>query len=530
MNYIKILLVGAFSSLLMVSCNEDSGLTESVEVAPTITSFEPSTGALGDEITVYGTDLSAVVSATIGGGAATVKYRVDATMLVLEVTGESRDGAITVSSYVGSGTSSESFDVDHTLVPTVSEMLIPYQEDQPTDETAVYDEFAASSTHVVLEGSDLNAVTAVMLGSYEATILIQSESELVFLVPVLDYSQTLELNLSYYNGSSDTATNVCDFYVLVLIPSAYEDYVPDSLTKYSPFTLYGYNMDLFNSFYVESSDGEIVSLSIKSQTSTAISVDINSSFYDESFTGDLYAIYNVDKSVTLATDFVLYANPYEHRYGSQSGLFIDIRTNSGGTDNSFMDLSDLFVYDACAVESGNLLSLIDVVTYHKGLTYMQMRSPSSMSSTLKNFSCTDTGNSASTFEGLTDFYLKYTYFWVLDVDGTTYPAHKTFLDAFNDGNNPEDATGVAELSAEYFASIDLTLEPTDLTTGTYYGPSIYEAGTYTEYQGLSTADIANYPYMIVYSVDDDKYGLIKVTSSLNDGASYMLSLTFDLFY
>ncbi|MFR9607410.1 MAG: IPT/TIG domain-containing protein [Rikenellaceae bacterium] len=533
MNYLKIFLVAALSSVLMVSCNEDSGLDETTVSAPTITSFEPTTGALGDEIMVYGTDLSSITSATIGGGEATIKYRIDATIAVLEVTNESRDGAITVTNSTGTATSSSSFDVDHTLVPTVTDTIIPVQTDEPTEDADEYDNYSAFGIQVVLEGSDLNAVSAVMFGDdTEATIILQREDELVFEVPLLDYSETLALSLSYYNGTADASVSLGQFHVLVLVPLGYDDYVPSTLTKYDPFTLEGTNMDLFNSFYVESSDGTVVALTIMSQSTTSISVDINTAFYDEEFTGDLIAIYNVDKEVTLYEDFVLYANPYEHRYIGKSDMFIEIRSQISvtGTANSFMDLSDLIVYEACAVESGNLLSLIDVVPYHKGLEYMQLRSPHNMTATVKNYRCEDTTTAASSFEGIDEFYKKYTYFWVLDSTGETYPEHKTFIEAFMDGASAEDdETGVAELTAEYFESIGITLDTSDLGD-TYYGPSVYRAGNYTSYNGYSTADVENFPYMIVYSVDDDKYGLIKLTGSIDDGVSYLSSLDFSLWY
>ncbi|MFR9584704.1 MAG: hypothetical protein SNI20_01110, partial [Rikenellaceae bacterium] len=99
-----------------------------------------------------------------------------------------------------------------------------------------------------------------------------------------------------------------------------------------------------------------------------------------------------------------------------------------------------------------------------------------------------------------------------------------------DGASAEDdETGVAELTAEYFESIGITLDTSDLGD-TYYGPSVYRAGNYTSYNGYSTADVENFPYMIVYSVDDDKYGLIKLTGSIDDGASYLSSLDFSLWY
>ncbi|MFI3324293.1 MAG: hypothetical protein SNG59_06415 [Rikenellaceae bacterium] len=214
----------------------------------------------------------------------------------------------------------------------------------------------------------------------------------------------------------------------------------------------------------------------------------------------------------------------------KSDLYMDVRSQiDGATATSFLDLSELTVYQSCVVESENLLASIDVIPYHKGLTYMQLRSPSAMSSTLKNFQCAETGNSASSFEGTELFYTNYTYYYGLDVDGDTYPAHKTFLAAFLDAVSADDGTAASYLSTEYFDSIDLTFSPSDLTTGTYYGINIYESGTYTEYPDLNYAS-PEYPYIVVYNIYDNKYGLIKINSTVNNGETYMVGTSFDLWY
>jgi len=72
-------------------------------VAPTITSFEPTSGSVGTSVTITGMDLSGATSVTFNGAAATITSD-SATEIVTTVPADATTGPITVTTAAGTAT------------------------------------------------------------------------------------------------------------------------------------------------------------------------------------------------------------------------------------------------------------------------------------------------------------------------------------------------------------------------------------------------------------------------------------------
>lgn len=166
MKNIKILFSIALMALSLFACKEELVYDVEVEYAPIISSFSPNSGRVGDEIDIIGENLQTVDSISIGGGSATIKYRINSSTMVAVVTADSKTGSIYVSNGAGSSTSSSSFTKEYP-VP----MIIDFPATTKAYET------------IVIEGENLEVVTAVRFDTAQAVIVNQEKAFLEVLVP-----------------------------------------------------------------------------------------------------------------------------------------------------------------------------------------------------------------------------------------------------------------------------------------------------------------------------------------------------------
>jgi len=166
MKQIKILFSVTLMLLSLMACKEELVYDVEVENAPIISSFSPSSGRVGDEIKIEGENLQTVDSVSIGGGEALVKYLINTNSMVAVVTSESKSGPIFVANGAGSSTSSDDFTKIYPI--------------------PVINDFPASSKAyetIVIEGENLDVVTAVAFDTTQATIVTQQAELLEVMVP-----------------------------------------------------------------------------------------------------------------------------------------------------------------------------------------------------------------------------------------------------------------------------------------------------------------------------------------------------------
>ena len=114
---------GATSGMIRVanatnSDTSDGSFTVTVPAAtPAVTSFSPTSGAVGTVVTVTGTGFTGATSASIGGGSAVAVGNVTSTSLTFTVPTGATSGTIRVANATNSGTSTGSFTV--TVPPVV---------------------------------------------------------------------------------------------------------------------------------------------------------------------------------------------------------------------------------------------------------------------------------------------------------------------------------------------------------------------------------------------------------------------------
>lgn len=185
MNMIKQAIFCLFTLLTVTACNEDPKFDQVEQLPPTIIGFSPVSGKAGTEITITGENLQSISEVLIGGGKATLKYRVNPNAVVVVVNSECRTGVVEVIDEVGTSTSTDAFTVTY-AVPALTK--IP--------------ESAAVNAQVAIEGTNLEVVSKVLFGTAEGTIIYKTEKELVVSVPFVTENQ-VKIFLSYFDGVAD---------------------------------------------------------------------------------------------------------------------------------------------------------------------------------------------------------------------------------------------------------------------------------------------------------------------------------------
>jgi hypothetical protein len=181
-------------TMVMVSCDELS-MKETIVSAPTIESFTPTEGYAGCEITVTGTSLNNVTSATIGGADATITQRISNTMIKIEVPSDASTGIMTLSNAAGKGESEEVFAMTY---PS-PEVTVPAR--------TISTELGAT---LMFDGTKMSVINRVLFTAtgyepHSATILSKNDAEIVVTVPYVE-SNTAAVTFEYYNGATYVAT------------------------------------------------------------------------------------------------------------------------------------------------------------------------------------------------------------------------------------------------------------------------------------------------------------------------------------
>src|SRR4029450_9090472 len=121
------------------------GATPAFAVTPTISSFTPDSGMVGDLVTISGTDFTGASDVSFNGTSALFNVDLD-TQITATVPGGATTGTISVTNVDGTATSSTSF----TVLPT-----------PPPSVTSFSPHHGPVGAKVVITGTDFDHVTAV---------------------------------------------------------------------------------------------------------------------------------------------------------------------------------------------------------------------------------------------------------------------------------------------------------------------------------------------------------------------------------
>ena len=141
--------------------------------APTVTSFSPTSGAVGTSVTINGTNFTGVTAVKFNTTSATTYTVNSATKITATVPTGASTGPISVSNGNGTGTSSSSFSVTGGgggSAPTITSF-------SPT--------FGFTGTRVTINGSNFTGATSVKLGTVSASFTITSATRISATVPAM---------------------------------------------------------------------------------------------------------------------------------------------------------------------------------------------------------------------------------------------------------------------------------------------------------------------------------------------------------
>lgn len=213
MKNIKLIFTIALMVFSLFACKEELVFDVEVEYAPVISSFSPTSGRVGDEITIEGEHLQAVDSVTIGGGLATIKYLINSSRMVVVVNAESKSGVVLVGNEIGSSSSTSDFTKVYP-VPVINN----------------FPGTSKAYETIVIEGADLDVVTSVSFDTVQAIIVTQQAELLEILVPF--YKElTANIVLTYPTENVDAEVISASQFELEIVPPTITNFpaaAPDS--------------------------------------------------------------------------------------------------------------------------------------------------------------------------------------------------------------------------------------------------------------------------------------------------------------
>ncbi len=355
MKNIKILVPIALLVLSLFACNEELKYDVEVENAPVISSFSPTSGRVGDEISIEGENLQTVDSVTIGGGAATIKYLINSSSMVVTVGSESRSGSIFVANGAGSSTSSTTF----TKVYSVP----------------VINDFPASSKAyetIVIEGENLDVVTTVAFDTAQATIITQQDEFLEVLVPFYK-ALTANIILTYptENGEAEVASG-SQFEIEIVPPTITN--CPAESPDSTEIVISGDDLYLIDSVMFGDAKGTILA-----QGDTTLTVLVPK--FNVTTTVDVYLYYYGNKILAAESFQVQVATL---AYWSDKTMYSAKSNGSATTGSTFFNASIGEFYSPCEWEE-NKENVHFFITVNSG--QVRINAQDNTGEQINNFSC-----------------------------------------------------------------------------------------------------------------------------------------------
>ena len=169
------------------------GVVPAYAAAPTVTSFNPTSGPIGTSVVITGTgfqDSSVASAVTFNGTAATFTVNSNV-QITATVPAGATDGPIAVTDSEGTGTSATNFDVTPSPVPTITSF-------NPVS--------GPVGTSVVITGTGFTGATAVTFGGTAVvTFTVDSDTQITATVPA--GASTGPIVVTTPGGTATSATN-----------------------------------------------------------------------------------------------------------------------------------------------------------------------------------------------------------------------------------------------------------------------------------------------------------------------------------
>ena len=346
--------------LLVAGCNETLYINEIKEEAPEITQIAPTSGPIGSEIVITGSNLLYIQSAKMGDVELTIKYRLSQSQLVAEVTNQCVGGKITLSSSNGAATSSENFTVTY-AVPSIQ--AIP----------AV----ASVGGEIEIIGTDMSSITRVTINEVDATITYRTKKELGIKIPLVAKGDAT-IAFFYQNKEGEqTAPMECEATLEVTKPTpVISSTFPAHVKEGSVITLEGQKLELVDKIKFGEVEATILTkftnvltLRVPTLPVTAI-VGVTASYFNET------------ESLTLSTACEVFIPLVYHYEGVVMGA------HRNGTLDSFMDAKSGKTIGACLLPNNKeLQQQVDFALGASSNINLALYGPQGLLSMLRNFWC-----------------------------------------------------------------------------------------------------------------------------------------------
>jgi hypothetical protein len=359
-DYTKTISLLSLSLFLFWNCNEELSTDIEKKELPVINDFSPKSGKVGSEIAITGENFQKIDKIWIGGGEAQLKYRVNSSQLIAVVTSECKTGTIEIANPEGKTQSIENFILTY-AVPSITS----------------YPETGSPNDEVLIEGDNLDAVTKVLFGTAKATILSQSEKELMVSVPYFEDSPA-DIVLEYFDGTGTKSISTTGkvFSITTEEMVVDSDY-PVTAERGSSITLTGKNLTVIDEIWFGTHRAAITQ-----KTESFINFTVPPDF-EQQETVALKIIYFGTQELILTATFVVTV-PVE-----STVYFWENRTlfcNDASTTDNFFDAQTGNIYTPCDY---NLLKNNIHFFFTISSSSIQLNNPNNSGNATKLFKCGD---------------------------------------------------------------------------------------------------------------------------------------------
>ena len=225
----------------LTGCNEKLSIETEIQGAPEISEFTPTSGKAGTEITVKGSNLRDIVSATIGGVQSQILYKLSQQEIVIVVP---REG--TKSGKIVLATSRKDDAGESTRAESAQSFSVTY----PTPRVTDFPKGGRVGNNVEILGADLDIISKVFMGDEEGEIIYQSEKEIAVKVPfIIDDEATVSLKYANQTGGESEIKGESGDFIVEKDEPEIEKIDQESLMERSLLTLGGKNLNLIEYIY-----------------------------------------------------------------------------------------------------------------------------------------------------------------------------------------------------------------------------------------------------------------------------------------
>ncbi len=377
--YLTITSLFTLMAVLLGACNEDSVSTDMDALRkvdpPTVTSFSPSSGYMGEELYISGTNLGSIDSIWVGGVKIVVKNRVSQELLIAEITGNAKTGTIKVQNKAGIAASTDSFTVQYYA---------------PALNAGGYPTAATVTAPVLLQGTNLQAVTAVYFGTVKATVTTRLNTEMMVVVPPIPMPEgdNVDILLEYNTASGTATTGTTGAPVHIDRVQPVFTSVPSKGNAGSLVTVFGENLSVIETVILDTAgmpEPLVIPVTTASRNSFSFMLPDTVAFeiHDNTFVNLQATCYQTETAV-LKNSFAVTIPGRETVYYWENILL--------GCQKATVDQAFFYAL------GGEALTPCDYATRKNDIDFffswsggrVQLNNPSSSTSQLKNFKCNGT--------------------------------------------------------------------------------------------------------------------------------------------